>query len=294
MLFKEFGGVDALPICLDTKDTDEIVDDGRRRSRPASAASTSRTSPRRAASRSSERLRAALDIPVFHDDQHGTAIVVARRAPQRAASRRQAPRGREGRDHRRRRRGHRRRPRCCSPPASRDVVGCDRGGAIHRGRDGPRRASKLATPSARTPRASRGSATRRSRAPTSSSASPARARSRVDGIARWPNDPIVFAMANPTPEIVPEEIAGPRRGRSRPAAPTTRTRSTTCSRFPGVFRGALDVRARAITEEMKLAAAHAIAAVVGRRARRRVHHPERLQPRRRARSPPRSRKQLSA
>ena len=76
MLFKEFGGVDAFPICLDT--TGRRRDRARpsRRSRPASAASTSRTSPRRAASRSSGRLRETLDIPVFHDDQHGTAIVV--------------------------------------------------------------------------------------------------------------------------------------------------------------------------------------------------------------------------
>ena len=76
LLFKEFGGVDAVPICL--------AHPGRRRDRRdrrsaravASAASTWRTSPRRAASRSSAGCRSALDIPVFHDDQHGTAIVV--------------------------------------------------------------------------------------------------------------------------------------------------------------------------------------------------------------------------
>ena len=76
VLFKEFGGVDAWPICLATKDVDEIVAHGRRRSPPCSAGSTSRTSRRRAASRSSAGCARTLDIPVFHDDQHGTAIVV--------------------------------------------------------------------------------------------------------------------------------------------------------------------------------------------------------------------------
>ena len=78
ILFKEFGGVDAFPICLATKDPDEIVARSRR-SRRSSAGSTSRTSRRRAASRSRTGCAETLDIPVFHDDQHGTAIVVARR-----------------------------------------------------------------------------------------------------------------------------------------------------------------------------------------------------------------------
>ena len=86
MLFKEFGGVDAWPICLATTDPDEIVARGRGDRARASAASTSRTSPRRAASRSRAGCRSALDIPVFHDDQHGTAIVVVGRVPERAAS----------------------------------------------------------------------------------------------------------------------------------------------------------------------------------------------------------------
>ena len=76
LLFKEFGGVDAWPICLDTKDPDEIVADREGDRARASAASTSRTSPRPRCFEIEERLRAELDIPVFHDDQHGTAIVV--------------------------------------------------------------------------------------------------------------------------------------------------------------------------------------------------------------------------
>ena len=92
-------------------------------------------------------------------------------------------------------------------------------------------------------------------------------------------DPFVFAMANPNPEVRPEE-----------AAPYVRVMATGRSdypnqinnvlAFPGVFRGALDVRATAITEEMKLAAARGIAAVVADdELRRGLHHPQRLQPR---------------
>ena len=75
-LFKRFAGIDALPICLATQDTDEIVRTVADHRARCSAASTSRTSPRRGASRSSAGCASCLDIPVFHDDQHGTAIVV--------------------------------------------------------------------------------------------------------------------------------------------------------------------------------------------------------------------------
>ena len=76
MLFKEFGGVDAFPICLDTKDPDEIVRIVQGARAGLRRRSTSRTSPRRAASRSRSGCKRRLDIPVFHDDQHGTAVVV--------------------------------------------------------------------------------------------------------------------------------------------------------------------------------------------------------------------------
>ena len=101
---------------------------------------------------------------------------------------------------------------------------------------------------------------------------------------------IVFAMANPTPEVMPEEIEGL-------AAVVATGRSDYPNQinnvlaFPGVFRGALDVRASAINEEMKLAAAEAIAAVVKPdELSARVHRPERLQPRRRARGRRRGRR----
>ena len=77
VLFKAFGGVDAFPLCIRTKDVDEIVQHGVPAVRAASAASTWRTSPRPAALRSSAGSRSCAIFPIFHDDQHGTAVVVA-------------------------------------------------------------------------------------------------------------------------------------------------------------------------------------------------------------------------
>ena len=101
----------------------------------------------------------------------------------------------------------------------------------------------------------------------------------ADAVRTMAPDPIVFAMANPVPEVQPEEI-----GTEVAIMATGRSdypnQINNVLAFPGVFRGALDVRARTIDEDMKLAAARAIAGVIGgRRARRRVHHPERVQPR---------------
>ena len=75
-------------------------------------------------------------------------------------------------------------------------------------------------------------------------------------------DAIVFACANPTPEIFPEEALAAGAGWWVPAAPTIPTRSTTCWLSPGIFRGALDVRAREINDEMKVAAAQALAGLI--------------------------------
>ena len=107
---------------------------------------------------------------------------------------------------------------------------------------------------------------------TSSSASPA-VRSRRP---RWPpmaKDAFVFAMANPNPEVHPDVAAQVRGGRGDGAQRLSRTRSTTCWPSPAIFAGALQVRASRITEGMKIAAAEALAAVVGGRAERGLRDP---------------------
>ena len=98
-------------------------------------------------------------------------------------------------------------------------------------------------------------------------------------------DAIVFAMANPTPEIAPEDLPPGKVAVVATGRSDYPNQINNVLAFPGVFRGALDVRATTITEGMKVAAGHAIASVIARRrARRRVHHSERVQPRRHARS----------
>ena len=258
MLFKEFGGVDAWPICLSTTDPDEIV---------AAVAAIAPgfgginlediSAPR--CFEIESRLQQLLDIPVFHDDQHGTAIVVSAaflNALQLTGKRPEEVRvvitgvGAAG-------------------VATTDmliglgvrmIVGCDRKGVLHRGRDdlGP---WKTAYAERTNPESFAGSADRAlAGADVFIGLSGPGAVTR-DGIASMAEGAIVFAMSNPTPEVMPDEIEGL-------AAVVATGRSDYPNQinnvlaFPGLFRGALDVRASAINEQMKLAAAHAIAAVV--------------------------------
>ncbi len=258
MLFKEFGGVDAWPICLATTDPDAIV---------AAVAAIAPgfgginlediSAPR--CFEIESRLQQLIDIPVFHDDQHGTAIVVSaaflnalRLTGKRPDQVRVVITGVGA-----------------AGVATTDmliglgvrlIVGCDRMGALHSGRDdlGP---WKAAYAERTNPEQFTGSADQAlAGADVFIGLSGPGAVSR-DGIASMAEGAVVFAMSNPTPEVMPEEIEGL-------AAVVATGRSDYPNQinnvlaFPGVFRGALDVRASAINEEMKLAAAHAIAAVV--------------------------------
>ena len=284
LLFKEFGGVDAWPICLAHEGHRRDRRRRARRSRPASAASTSRTSRRRAASRSSARLRAELDIPVFHDDQHGTAIVVLaallnalRVVGKRIEDVKVVTTGVGA-----------------AGVAVTDILlnagvrtssAATRRGAIYRG---PRRAERRQarrTPSGRTPSGGQGTADDMlAGADVFLGLSRARAPSPGRAIERMADEAIVFAMANPTPEIAPEELPPGKVAVVATGRSDYPNQINNVLAFPGVFRGALDVRASTITEGMKVAAGHAIAVGDrGRRARARVRHPERLQPRRGAR-----------
>ena len=232
MLFKEFGGVDAFPICLATKDADEIVATVKAIAPVFGGINLEDISAPRCFE-IEERLRDELDIPVFHDDQHGTAIVVLaalHNALEVVGKRLEdvrvvvtgVRRGRRRRDEdaarRRRRRRRRLRPR---------------GRRVSRAGRGSRRC-KAEYAELTNPRGlSRAPPTRRSPAPTSSSASPqpgavTRRGHPLDGrrtrsSSRW---------RTRRRRSLPEEIAGLRRRRSARAARTTRTRSTTCSPSP--------------------------------------------------------------
>ncbi len=258
VLFKEFGGVDAWPICLSTTDPDEIVAVVAAIAPGFGGINLEDISAPRCFEIES-RLKELLDIPVFHDDQHGTAIVVTaaflnalqlvgkNAADVRVVLTGVGAAGVATTD-------------MLLGLGVRDIVGCDRTGAIHLGRDdlGPWKQiyAERTNPSGFSGTADEALAGADVYLGLSGPGAVSR-----DAIASMAEGAIVFAMANPTPEVMPEEIEGL-------AAVVATGRSDYPNQinnvlaFPGVFRGALDVRASEINEEMKLAAAHAIAAVV--------------------------------
>jgi malate dehydrogenase (oxaloacetate-decarboxylating) len=258
ILFKEFAGVDAFPICLDTKDVDEIVMIVQRIAPVFGGINLEDISAPRCFE-VERRLRETLDIPVFHDDQHGTAIVVL-------AALLNALRvvGKELGDIRVVVAGVGAAgvavTKTLLTAGVRDVVGCDREGALHRDRPGLS-GVKAGYAALTNPRGVRGSADDALAGADVFIGVAQPAAVSVDGIRRMADRAIVFAMANPTPEVLPEEIEGIAEviatGRS-----DYPNQINNVLAFPGVFRGALDVRAREIDEEMEVAAAHAIAGAI--------------------------------
>jgi malate dehydrogenase (oxaloacetate-decarboxylating) len=258
MLFKEFGGVDAFPICLATKDVDEIVATVKAIAPVFGGINLEDISAPRCFE-IERRLRDELDIPVFHDDQHGTAVVTlaallnaARLVGKPLDTLRVVVTGVGA--------AGVAVTKMLLVAGVRDVIGCDRGGAVCSGRPGLT-PEKEAFASITNPRGVSGSADAAlAGADVFIGLSQPGAVS-VDGIASMAEGAIVFAMANPTPEVLPEEIYDLVAviGTGRSDYPN---QINNVLAFPGIFRGALDVRARAITEAMKVAAAEAIAGVV--------------------------------
>jgi malate dehydrogenase (oxaloacetate-decarboxylating) len=258
ILFKEFGGVDAFPICLDTKDADEIVACVRAIAPVFGGVNLEDISAPRCFE-IEERLRDELDIPVFHDDQHGTAIVVLaallnalRVVAKRIEDCRVVVTGVGAAGFAT--------TRMLLAAGVADVIGCDRRGALYAGRPGLSPAKEQYAALTNTG-GLRGGADEALAGADVYVGLSGPGSVTVDGVRSMAEDAIVFAMANPTPEVAPEEIEGLVAvvGTGRSDYPN---QINNVLAFPGVFRGALDVRAREITEEMKLAAAEAIAAVV--------------------------------
>jgi malate dehydrogenase (oxaloacetate-decarboxylating) len=263
MLFKEFAGVDAFPICLDTTNTDEIISVVQALAPTFGGVNLEDISAPRCFE-IEDRLKTSLDIPVFHDDQHGTAVVVLAALFNALKLTGQsigeiriviAGLGAAGIAV----------AKILMEAGARHIIGCDSRGALHVEREDyvddtlhpiKRWFAEVTNEERR-------------------SGSPAEVLEGADlfvglsgarvipatALASMGRDPIVFAMANPNPEVSPEE-----------AAPHVRIMATGRSDypnqinnvlcFPGIFRGALDVRAPQITEEMKMAAAQAIASIV--------------------------------
>jgi malate dehydrogenase (oxaloacetate-decarboxylating) len=258
MLFKEFAGVDAFPICLATKDPDEIVETVARIAPGFGGINLEDISAPRCFA-IEDALKARLDVPVFHDDQHGTAVVVLAALLNGCRLT-----GRELGDLRVLITGLGAAgvavAKILLEAGVGAIVGCDSRGVVHTGRTDLNDV-KRALAEATNPEGVTGSAADALRGMDVFVGLSGPDTMPVGALATMRPDPFVFAMANPVPEVPPEEAARHARivATGRSDYPN-QINNVLC--FPGVFRGALDVRAIEITEPMKLAAAHAIAALV--------------------------------
>jgi len=259
VLFKEFGGVDAFPLCIRSKDVDEIVNTVSLIAGSFGGINLEDISAPRCFE-IEKKLKERLDIPVFHDDQHGTAVVVSA-----ALINAMKLTGRKLED--------------CKAVINgagsagvaiakllmslglKDVILCDRTGAIYEGREklNPFKEEIAQVTNRGMTKGSLAEAIKGTDIFIGVSAPGVLTQ---DMIRTMNPDPIVLPMANPTPEIMPDEAKAAGAaivGTGRSDFPN-QINNVLC--FPALFRGALDVRASDITEGMKIAAAYAIASLV--------------------------------
>ena len=259
VLFKKFGDVDAFPICIDTKDTEEIIETVKRLAPSFGGINLEDISAPRCFE-IEKRLKEELDIPVFHDDQHGTAIVVA-------AGLTNALKivGKKWEDV----------SAVISGAGSAGISICkllqsfgignvvlvDSKGALVEG-DPRLNPAKQEIAAVTNKNKEEGSLADVIKGKDVFIGVSAPGLVTADMVKTMASDPIIFAMANPVPEIMPDEA---KEGGARIVA-TGRSdfpnQINNVLVFPGIFRGALDARATAITEPMKEAAARAIASIV--------------------------------
>lgn len=259
MLFKEFGGVNAFPICLSTKDPDEIVKTVKSISTAFGGINLEDISAPRCFEIES-RLKEELDIPVFHDDQHGTAVVVLA-----ALINALKIVGKEISDIKVVVNGVGAAGVACTKIVMAagvgSIIGCDQHGALYRGRQENMNPIKEWYAEHTNPDNQKGTIHDVIRGADVFMGLSVPGVITADDIKQMAPKPIVFAMANPTPEIMPEDaapyVAVMATGRSDYP---NQINNVLC--FPGIFKGALACRASQINEEMKLAAAHAIARII--------------------------------
>lgn len=255
LLFKKFGGVDAIPICLDTQDTEEIIATVKNIALQFGGINLEDISAPRCFE-IERRLDDELPIPVFHDDQHGTAIVVLAGL---INALKVAPKSD---------------PRIVLSGAGaagvaiakllfkygfKKITVCDSHGALHKGREGMNSAKNELVDLLGGAEGSLADVLKNADVFIGISAPGIVTREMVASMA---NDPIIFAMSNPNPEIMPEEaFAGGAKivATGRSDYPNQVNNALI---FPGVFRGALDNRVSSITVEMKIAVAEALANLV--------------------------------
>jgi malate dehydrogenase (oxaloacetate-decarboxylating) len=259
LLFKELSGVDAWPICLDTQDVDEIVAIVKAIAPGFGGINLEDISAPRCFE-IEERLKAELDIPVFHDDQHGTAVVMLAGLINSLAVTGRKPEdikvvllgvGASG-------------TACAKIMMSygvKNIVGFDRQGALTRDRDYSDNRFKQWFADDTNPNNEGGSIGEVLKGADVFLGLSGPGLVTKEDIAGMADDAIVFALANPTPEIAPEELPDNVKvmATGRSDYPNQVNNSLG---FPGLFRGIFDVRASEINDEMKLAAARALASVI--------------------------------
>lgn len=259
VLFKEFGDVDAFPLCVRTKDVDAFVETVYNISGSFGGINLEDIAAPRCFE-IEEKLKEKCDIPIFHDDQHGTAVVVsaalinATKLTGKALSDCKAVINGSGA-------AGIAIAKLLMTLGLRDVILCDRTGAIYEGRE-KLNASKETIAKVTNREMTKGTLEEAVKGTDIFIGVSAPGVLTQDMIKTMNTDPIVLAMANPTPEIMPDEAkaAGAKIvGTGRSDFPN---QINNVVAFPGIFRGALDVRASAITENMKIAAAYAIASLV--------------------------------
>ncbi len=260
LLFREFGGVDAIPLCIRSKDVEEIVRTVYLLSGSFGGINLEDISAPRCFE-IEHRLKEICDIPVFHDDQHGTAIVLGaalinalkvvkkdignvRVVINGAGSAGIAI------------------ANFLIRMGVRDMILCDKAGALYEGKDGMTDAQAALAKVTNSERLD-GSLSEAMRGADVFIGVSAPNIVTGEMVASMNESAIVFPMANPTPEIAPEAALEAGAAVVGTGRSDFNNQINNVLAFPGIFRGALDARASAITEDMKLAAAETIASLVG-------------------------------
>ena len=271
VLFKAFAGVDAVPLCVRSRDVDEIVNTVALLAGSFGGINLEDIAAPRCFE-IEEKLRARCDIPVFHDDQHGTAVVVLaaltnalKLVGKSFAGIRVVISGAGAA-------GTAIARLLCGVGAG-DVIVCDRKGAICAG-DESLNSAKSALAGITNKGKMTGTLAEILRGADVFIGVSAPGIVNADMVRAMAKDPVLFSLSNPVPEIMPDEAyrgGAAIVGTGRSDLPN---QINNVLAFPGIFRGALDVRAREINEEMKLAAARAIADLVGDKLSRDMILPE--------------------
>ena len=261
VLFKAFGGVDAIPLCIRSRDTDEIVNTVRLLAGSFGGVNLEDISAPRCFE-IERRLKECCDIPIFHDDQHGTAVItlaglnnalrlLGKKLPEVRIVINGAGAAATAIT------------KLLITAGAADVTLCDRGGAIWNGRKEHMNPAKQEIAETTNPTLRRGSLAEVIRGADVFIGVSAPGVMTTEMVKTMKSGAVIFACANPTPEIFPDDA------KAGGAAVISTGRSDYPNQvnnvlcFPGIFRGALDVRASDINDEMKLAAAAAIAGLVG-------------------------------